>query len=69
MEFCFFIQTSSYYKQVIGGKLENKEPFKCEGWEWIDANNLPSNVFGALEEVFSCPNIYKGLQEYIKRNK
>jgi 8-oxo-dGTP diphosphatase len=27
------------------GEPENKEPDKCEGWEWFDPNQLPENVF------------------------
>lgn len=27
------------------GNVENKEPHKCEGWEWFDLNNLPKNIF------------------------
>lgn len=27
------------------GIIENKEPHKCEGWEWFDLNELPSPLF------------------------
>lgn len=31
------------------GVLENKEPHKCDGWEWIDIDNLPTPLFETLE--------------------
>jgi len=31
---------------VVGGKLENKEPDKCDGWDWYDVKNLPEPLFG-----------------------
>jgi len=27
------------------GLIENTEPERCEGWEWFDLNQLPSNIF------------------------
>lgn len=33
------------------GKVELKEPEKCEGWEWIDVNNLPEEIFLMSKET------------------
>ncbi|MCL4386984.1 NUDIX domain-containing protein, partial [Patescibacteria group bacterium] len=27
------------------GEVQNKEPEKCEGWEWFDKNKLPEPIF------------------------
>ena len=27
------------------GVVENREPEKCESWEWFDINNLPDSIF------------------------
>lgn len=32
------------------GKLENKEPNKCEEWRWFDLSNLPENIFFGHEK-------------------
>ncbi len=29
----------------FNGEPENKEPDRCEGWEWFDINYLPENMF------------------------
>lgn len=31
------------------GVLDNKEPHKCDGWEWVDINHLPTPLFETLE--------------------
>ncbi len=31
--------------KVVGGFLENKEPHKCEGWNWFDWDQLPRPLF------------------------
>jgi 8-oxo-dGTP diphosphatase len=36
---------------IIGGKLENKEPHKLEKWEWFDFDKLPSPLFLAVENL------------------
>ncbi|HEX9504318.1 MAG TPA: NUDIX domain-containing protein [Patescibacteria group bacterium] len=45
--------TKQHYIQFVfvskkfHGELENKEPDKCEKWEWFDIKNLPENIFFA----------------------
>ncbi len=33
------------------GEPQNLEPEKCEGWEWFDLSEIPSNIFA------TCPSI------------
>lgn len=33
----------------IGGILQNKEPHKCEGWQWFTWGMWPKPLFGPLE--------------------
>jgi len=28
----------------FSGKIENKEPDRCDGWKWFDIKNLPSPI-------------------------
>lgn len=32
-----------------GGEVKNKEPHKCEKWEWFEWEKLPENLFLALK--------------------
>lgn len=36
---------------AISGELQNREPDKCESWQWFDCNNLPSPLFLSLENL------------------
>jgi 8-oxo-dGTP diphosphatase len=36
------------------GKPELKEPDKCEGWIWVDPNDLPQPHFDASESAIRC---------------
>ena len=40
--------TLFFKANYISGDILNKEPHKCEGWEWFDVNNLPSPLFGKI---------------------
>jgi len=33
------------------GDVENKEPDKCEGWDWYDINDLPEPLFESTREA------------------
>ncbi len=39
------------------GKLENKEPHKCDDFSWFDMNDLPKNVIPYIK--FALENIKK----------
>lgn len=32
----------------------NREPDRCEGWQWVDPNNLPIPHFDASEQSIAC---------------
>jgi len=34
-----------YHVSEFSGEVTNKEPKRCEGWEWFDINSLPEPVF------------------------
>ena len=36
------------------GALENKEPYKCEEWQWIEPVNLPEPHFDASKQGVAC---------------
>jgi 8-oxo-dGTP diphosphatase len=36
---------------VTGGALENKEPDRCERWDWFALDNLPSPLFVATKNL------------------
>lgn len=39
------------------GELENKEPEKCEGWDFYEKNNFPANILpGHLAIIEMCMN-------------
>ncbi|MCJ8273289.1 MAG: NUDIX hydrolase [Psychrosphaera sp.] len=38
----------------FAGEPELKEPEKCEGWIWIDPNDLPQPHFDASESAIQC---------------
>ncbi len=37
-----------------GQKPINKEPTKCEGWEWFRWNKLPSPLMQGIEKLVAC---------------
>jgi 8-oxo-dGTP diphosphatase len=37
--------------EYTGGKIENKEPDRCEGWEWYELSKLPSPLFLPLDKL------------------
>lgn len=36
------------------GVLENKEPEKCESWQWVNPEHLPQPHFDASEMAIQC---------------
>jgi 8-oxo-dGTP diphosphatase len=40
-------------------QIQNMEPHKCEGWEWVDVDELPDNMF--------C-DTYNKITQYAKVN-
>ena len=38
----------------FSGQPELREPDKCEGWLWVDPNNLPRPHFDASEQSIRC---------------
>ncbi|GBE04812.1 MAG TPA: NUDIX domain-containing protein [Nitrospirae bacterium] len=41
-----------------GGELINKEPHKCERWEWFKLTDLPQPLFCGINEVVSTSKIF-----------
>ena len=37
-----------------GGRVENREPEKCEGWRWVAPDNLPQPHYEASEQSIAC---------------
>ena len=42
--------------KLAGGVLENKEPDKCDRWEWVDVENLPYPLMESLPDDFKNNN-------------
>lgn len=43
--------TLFFVGEIVGGKLENREPEKCEGWEWVDVDKIPTPMFPPLDKM------------------
>lgn len=39
------------------GEIVNKEPEKCEKWDWFDLEQLPENIFFAHKKFFAAPKL------------
>ncbi|TNF53114.1 NUDIX domain-containing protein [bacterium] len=50
--------TLYFTADYAGGELVNREPQKCEGWEWFDLKNLPEPLFCGIEEIVSKNRIF-----------
>lgn len=37
-----------------GGKIENREPNKCDDLSWFDLNNLPDNIIFYIKQAIDC---------------
>lgn len=55
----FFPESNLHYVTLYftadyaGGELINKEPHKCEGWQWFWLDQLPKPLFCGVEEIIS----------------
>lgn len=50
--------------EKFSGELQIMEPDKCEGWEWVDPNDLPEPHFDASRLGVSCylnKSVYEGI--------
>lgn len=54
---------------LADGTLENKEPHKCEGWEWFDWNNPPSPLFDPIKNTLSQKLYYDLAMGYYNTHK
>jgi 8-oxo-dGTP diphosphatase len=43
------------------GNLENKEPDKCEGWQWFKINEFPQPRFGPLDQAIAWIKTHLGV--------
>lgn len=50
--------TLYFTADYAGGKIVNKEPHKCEGWEWFDMEKLPHPLFCGIDEVIQGHTIF-----------
>lgn len=50
--------TLYFMADYAGGELVNREPRKCEGWEWFDMERLPNPLFCGIEEVLRGHTIF-----------
>lgn len=49
--------TLFYLSKNYKGRLQRKEPHKCEKWNWFKSDSLPSPLFYTLEHVLKkCKN-------------
>lgn len=49
-DFIHFVFASNNYQ----GELINKEPDKCEGWEWYPLDKLPENILLGHKLAIEC---------------
>lgn len=48
-----------YVVKKFSGEVTNREPDKCEGWEWKEKNNLPEPIFighRKVVELYRAPH-------------
>ena len=66
-----FQEEGKHYISVVllvkkfSGELQNMEPNKCEGWEWINPRELPEPHFDASRMAISCfikNSVYEGVK-------
>jgi 8-oxo-dGTP diphosphatase len=50
--------TLYFTADYAGGELINKEPLKCERWEWFEVNNLPEPLFCGISELVKKNKIF-----------
>lgn len=51
--------TLFYHTKDFVGYLENKEPEKCEGWEWFSLDEVPDPLFGGLKNAIETFKILR----------
>jgi len=66
-----FREEGKHYISIVllatrySGELKNREPEKCEGFSWIDPNQLPEPHFDASRLAVACflkKSVYEGIQ-------
>lgn len=45
--------TLYFVADYFGGELTNREPHKCEGWQWFEIDKLPSPLFCGIREIMA----------------
>jgi 8-oxo-dGTP diphosphatase len=62
VQFCavtndIFVESNKHYVTIFmraaytGGPVENREPEKCEAWQWFDVDRLPDKLFLPLAQL------------------
>ena len=49
----------------VTDQISNLEPDKCEGWEWVDMNNLPENILAGHKAMMHLYSIGGAMAEII----
>ncbi len=50
--------TLYFIADYADGDLINKEPYKCDEWQWFELTSLPSPLFCGISEVVSSCKIF-----------
>ena len=45
--------TLYFSADYAGGNLANREPHKCERWEWFSSSELPEPLFCGIKDIIS----------------